>query len=161
MPNTSSRKTYWIGEGKSFSSDGNRTVKKGFRFQFPVAYENSIFRPYWYTLRVPILTKAFPCPFNLDQYRLLEVKQLVWVQNRPLLKYEIQIKWRFSAHQFIFHESTYPSHDLLENGASNEIITPGAREEATQSSWKKKKVAYVSSIFLPCTYFQMLVLKFS
>ena len=67
MPNSSSRKTYWIGEGKSFFSDGNRTAKKGFRFQFPVAYENSNFRPHWYALRVPILTKAFPCPFNLDQ----------------------------------------------------------------------------------------------
>ena len=67
MPNSSSRKTYWIGEDKSFSSDGDRTVENGFRFQFPVAYENGNFRPHWYALRVPILTKAFPCPFNLDQ----------------------------------------------------------------------------------------------
>ena len=34
----------------------------------------------------------------------------------------------------VIYESTYPSHDLLENGASNKIITPGACEEATQSS---------------------------
>ena len=110
MPQSSSRKTcHWIREGKSFSSTGKRTVSKGFRFQFPDAFENSNFRLDWYVLRVPIFTKAFPCPFNLDQKRLLEVKQLVWVQNRPLLKYEIQIKWPFSAHQFIIHESTYLS----------------------------------------------------
>ena len=110
MPNSSSRKKcYWIREGKSFSSTGKKTVRKGFRFQFPDAFENSNFRPNWYALRVPIFTKTFPCPFNLDQKRLLEVKQLVWVQNRPLLKYEIQIKWPFSAHQFIIHESTYLS----------------------------------------------------
>ena len=145
MPNSSSRKTcYWIREGKSFSSNGNRTVRKGFRFQFPVAYKNSNFRLDWYALRVPVFTKAFSCPPNLDQWKLLEVKQLVWVQNRPFLKYEIQIKWPFSAHRFIIHSSTYPSHDLLENDVSNEIITPGAREEATQSSWKKKK----SSLFM-------------
>ena len=60
---------------------------------FPVAYENSNFRLDWYALRVPIFTiKAFPCPCNLDQKRLLEVKQLVWVQNRPLLQYKIQIR---------------------------------------------------------------------
>ena len=110
MPNSSSRKTcYWIREGKSFSSTGKRSVRKGFRFQFPDAFENSNFRPNWYALRVPIFTKTLSCPFNLDQKRLLEVKQLVWVQNRPLLKYEIQIKWPFSAHQFIIHESTYLS----------------------------------------------------
>ena len=92
MPDSSSRKTcYWIREGKSFSSNGNQTVRKGSRFQFPVTYENSNFRLDWYALRVPIWTKAFPCPFNLDQQRLLEVKQLVWIQNIPLLQYEIQI----------------------------------------------------------------------
>ena len=111
MPNSSSQKTcYRIRERKSFSSNGNRTVRKGLRFQFPVAYENSNFRLDWYALRVPIFTiKAFPCPFNLDQKLLMEVKKLVWVQNRPLVKYEIQIKWPFSAHQFIIHESTYLS----------------------------------------------------
>ena len=30
-----------------------------------------------------------------------------------------------------------------QNGALNEIVTPEVREEATLSSWKKKKVAYV------------------
>ena len=140
MPNSSSRKTcHWIRDGKSFSSTGKRTVSKGFRFQFPVAFEDSNFRLDWHVWRVPIFTKTLPCPFNLDQKRLLEVKQLVWVQNRPLLKYEIQIKWPFSAYRFIIHSSTYPSHDLLENGVSNEIITPRACEEATQLSWKKKK----------------------
>ena len=68
MPNSSSRKTcYWIREGKSFSSNGNRTVRKEFRFQFPVANENSNFRLDWYALRVPVFTKAFSCPPNLDQ----------------------------------------------------------------------------------------------
>ena len=106
MLNSSSRKTcHWIREGKSFSGTEKRTVSKGFRF----LENNSNFRLDWYVLRVPIFTKAFPCPFSLDQKRLLEVKQLVWVQNRPWLKYEIQIKWLFSAHQFIIHESTYIS----------------------------------------------------
>ena len=31
-------------------------------------------------------------------------------------------------------QMSYGSYDLLENGPSNEIITLGAREEATQSS---------------------------
>ena len=48
-----------------------------------------------------------------------------------------------------------------QNGDLNEIITPGVREEATQSSWKEKKVAYVSSISSPYAYFQRLVLKLS
>ena len=150
MPQSSSRKTcHWIREGKSFSSTGKRTVSKGFRFQFPVAFENSNFRLDWYVLRVPIFTKAFPCPFNLDQKRLLEVKQLVWVQNRPLLKYEIQIKWPFSVHQFIIHESTYCT---SQNGALNEIITPGVRVEGTQSTWKEEKsslcISYIFTIRL-------------
>ena len=146
MPQSSSRKTcHRIREGKSFSSTGKRTVSKGFRFQFPVAFENSNFRLDWYVLRVPIFTKAFPCPFNLDQKRLLEVKQLVWVQNRPLLKYEIQIKWPFSAHQFIIHESTYLSEWCFK------------RNNYTRGTWrsyaivlkKEKKVAYISSISSP------------
>ena len=146
MPNSSSRKTcHWIRDGKSFSSTGKRTVSKGFRFQFPVAFENSNFRLDWYVLRVPIFTKAFPCPFNLDQKRLLEVKQLVWVQNRPLLKYGIQIKWLFSAHQFIIHESTYLSEWCFK------------RNNYTRGTWrsyaivlkKEKKVAYISSISSP------------
>ena len=68
MINSSSQKRcYWIREGKSFSSNGNRTVRIGFCFQFPVAYENSNFRLDWYALRVPIFTiEAFPSPFNLD-----------------------------------------------------------------------------------------------
>ena len=146
MPNSSSRKTsHWIREGKSFSSTGKWTVSKGFRFQFPVAFENSNFRLDWYVLRVPIFTKAFPCPFNLDQKRLLEVKQLVWVQNRPLVKYEIQIKWPFCAHQFIIHESTYLSEWCFK------------RNNYTRGTWrsyaivlkKEKKVAYISSISSP------------
>ena len=78
MPNSSSRKTcYWIRDGKSFSGTGKRTVRKGFRFQFPVAFENSNFRLDWYALRVPVFSNAFPFPFNLDHKRLLEIKQLV------------------------------------------------------------------------------------
>ena len=157
MPNSSSRKTsHWIREGKSFSSTGKWTVSKGFRFQFPVAFENSNFRLDWYVLRVPIFTKAFPCPFNLDQKRLLEVKQLVWVQNRPLLKYEIQIKWPFSAHQFIIHESTYLSEWWFKrNNYTGYVKRLRNRPE------KRKKVAYVSSISSPYAYFQRLVIKFS
>ena len=84
MPKSSSRKTfYWIRESKSLSSTCKQTVWKGFHFQFPHAYKNGNFRLHWYALRDPILTKAFPCPCNLDQKRPLEVKQLVWIQNRP------------------------------------------------------------------------------
>ena len=47
------------------------------------------------------------------------------------------------------------------NGASNQIITPRARKEAEQSSWKDKKVAYVSNISSTYAYLQRLELKFS
>ena len=144
MSDSSSRKTfYWIRESKSCSSNGKRTVWKGFTFSFHTRPKmaTSAFIDTHYIF--PIFTKAFPCPFNLDQKRLLKVKQLVWTQNRPLLKHKIQI---FSAHQFIIHGSTYPSHDLLENGASNEIISPREGKEARQSFCKEKKVAIVSNI---------------
>ena len=49
-----------------------------------------------------------------------------------------------------------------QNGALNEIITPGMREGyAIDQKKKRKKVAYISSISLPYAYFQKLVLKFS
>ena len=138
MPNSSSRKTcHWIRDGKSFSSTGKRTVSKGFRFQFPVAFENSNFRLDWYVLRVPIFTKAFPCPVNLDQKRLLEVKNLVWVQNRPLLKYEIQIKWPFSAHQFIIHESTYLSEWCFKRNNYTRDAWRGYAIAQKKKKWKK------------------------
>ena len=138
MPDSSSRKTcYWIREGKSFSSNGNQTVRKGSRFQFPVTYENSNFRLDWYALRVPIWTKAFPCPFNLDQQRLLEVKQLVWIQNIPLLQYEIQIDcetdklrvqqrctWlKYATLNTIYRYSLYVSHTCLNIPETNKLCT--------------------------------------
>ena len=62
-------------------------------------------------------------------------------------------------HQFIIHGSTYPSHDLLDNGALNDIITPRASEEAKQSSCKEKRIASVIKYMLNIRLFPKARLK--
>ena len=60
-----SENVYWIRDSKSFSSTGNELCGKGFTFSFHT-YKNGNFRLHRYALYNPMLTKAFPWPFQRD-----------------------------------------------------------------------------------------------